>query len=110
VSFIKQADVSASTLDSVPPVTIWHNGADDNGDDSLPDPLVPGRPLVESHPPDELTKLMAPTLDLPSDGLGKDGLVGVVREVLKYSVNTWDQGFMDKLYSSTDAVSRVGPQ
>jgi glutamate decarboxylase len=50
---------------------------------------------------------MAPTLDLPIDGLGKDGLVEVVRQVLKNSVNTWDQGFMDKLYSSTDAVSPV---
>jgi hypothetical protein len=87
-----------------PPQSISrHNGADDIG--TFPDSLVPGRPLVESHPPEELTKLMAPTLDLPTDGLGKDGLVGVVREVLKYSVNTWDQGFMDKLYSSTDAVS-----
>jgi hypothetical protein len=24
---------------------------------------------------------------------------------LKYSVNTWDQGFLDKLYASTNAVS-----
>jgi hypothetical protein len=29
----------------------------------------------------------------------------VVGKVLKYSVNTWDQGFMDKLYASPNAVS-----
>lgn len=27
--------------------------------------------------------------------------------MLKYSVNTWDQGFMDKLYASTNAVGVV---
>jgi glutamate decarboxylase len=27
-----------------------------------------------------------------------------VRSVLRYSVNTWDRGFLDKLYSSTNAV------
>jgi hypothetical protein len=47
---------------------------------------------------------MHSTLDLPQDGLGKDGFVEVVKEVLRWSVNTWDQGFMDKLYASTDAV------
>lgn len=29
----------------------------------------------------------------------------MVERVLRYSVNTWDQGFMDKLYASTNAVS-----
>lgn len=28
-----------------------------------------------------------------------------IQQVLQYSVNTWDQGFMDKLYSSTNPVS-----
>jgi glutamate decarboxylase len=31
----------------------------------------------------------------------------VIEDVLKYSVNTWDQGFLDKLYSSTNAVGVV---
>jgi len=43
-------------------------------------------------------------LDLPAEGTGKDGLVESVKEVLKWSVNTWDQGFMDKLYASTNPV------
>ena len=42
--------------------------------------------------------------DLPINGHGKDGLLSTVERVLKYSVNTWDQGFLDKLYSSTNAV------
>lgn len=31
----------------------------------------------------------------------------MVQDVLKYSVNTWDQGFLDKLYASTNAVGVV---
>lgn len=42
--------------------------------------------------------------DLPENGKGKEGLLETVEQVLKYSVNTWDQGFMDKLYASTNAV------
>lgn len=51
-------------------------------------------------------KLLRSTISLPdSAGRGKDGLLDAVRDVLQYSVNTWDQGFLDKLYSSTNAVS-----
>lgn len=45
--------------------------------------------------------------DLPGDGKGKEGLLETVEQVLKYSVNTWDQGFLDKLYASTNAVSSL---
>ena len=41
---------------------------------------------------------------LPGNGKGKEGLLATVEQLLKYSVNTWDQGFLDKLYSSTNAV------
>jgi glutamate decarboxylase len=58
--------------------------------------------LVEYHKPEELVKLMS--FDLPGDGKGKDGLLQTVEQLLKYSVNTWDQGFLDKLYASTNAV------
>jgi glutamate decarboxylase len=44
--------------------------------------------------------------ELPGNGKGKEGLLATVEEVLKYSVNTWDQGFLDKLYASTNAVSQ----
>ena len=58
--------------------------------------------LVEHHKPKTLAKLLE--FDLPKDGAGKEGLLEAVEQVLKYSVNTWDQGFMDKLYASTNAV------
>ena len=69
-------------------------------------PAVPGEAtrtsLVEHHKPGELSKLM--NFDLPSSGQGKEGLLLTVEQLLKYSVNTWDQGFLDKLYASTNAV------
>ncbi|KAK5625635.1 hypothetical protein RRF57_001351 [Xylaria bambusicola] len=62
--------------------------------------------LVESHRPDDLVKRMQ--FSLPEgQGRGKDGLLDAIQNVLKYSVNTWDQGFLDKLYSSTNAVGVV---
>jgi glutamate decarboxylase len=67
--------------------------------------ITGGRPrttLVEHHQPEELVKLM--DFKLPVEGKGKEGLLQTVEQVLKYSVNTWDQGFLDKLYASTNAV------
>ena len=58
--------------------------------------------LVEHHPPKKLEQIL--NLSIPEQGLGKDGLVQIVEKVLQYSVNTWDQGFLDKLYASTNAV------
>lgn len=62
----------------------------------------PRTALVEYHAPQKLQSLFNP--QLPTEGTGKDGLLEMVQDVLKYSVNTWDQGFMDKLYASTNAV------
>ena len=41
---------------------------------------------------------------LQEQGKGRDGLVSAAQSILKYSVNTWDQGFMDKLYASITPV------
>jgi glutamate decarboxylase len=88
IPFIRSADEDASTK---------HTG---NG---LP---LPGggfrASLVEHHKPEKLVKLM--NFDLPNNGKGKEGLLYTVEQLLKYSVNTWDQGFLDKLYASTNAV------
>ena len=78
----------------------------------------PRTALVEMHPPKKLESLL--DLSLPGSvvrgseggkvqhgGRGKDAVLETVEKVLKYSVNTWDQGFMDKLYASTDAVGLV---
>lgn len=71
--------------------------------------VVPGggprTALVEQHPPQKLVKLL--DLNLSDAGGGKDELLKVVDKILKYSVNTWDQGFLDKLYASTNAVGVV---
>lgn len=59
--------------------------------------------LVDYQKPEHL--LHALSLSLPKgEGRGEEGLLETIRDVLKYSVNTWDQGFLDKLYSSTNAV------
>ena len=62
----------------------------------------PRTSLVEYHKPQKLEQLLG--LRLPDTGQGQDGLLNFVKDILQYSVNTWDQGFLDKLYSSTNAV------
>ena len=57
--------------------------------------------LVEHQKPSELIHLM--NLELPEAGLGQAGFIEQVQKILKYSVNTWNPGFMSKLYGSTDA-------
>jgi glutamate decarboxylase len=62
--------------------------------------------LVTSRRPEELVKQL--TFSLPEgEGRGEDGLLETIQSVLAYSVNTWDQGFMDKLYASTNAVGTL---
>ncbi|KAL8831647.1 MAG: hypothetical protein Q9170_005201 [Blastenia crenularia] len=61
----------------------------------------PRTALVEYHKPQKLSQILNP--QIPSTGLGKDGFLQLTEKVLQYSVNTWDQGFMPKLYASTDA-------
>ncbi|KAL6721052.1 Glutamate decarboxylase 2 [Lecanora helva] len=57
--------------------------------------------LVEHHKPQKLAQLM--DLSLPENGLAKEGFLKQVEQILQYSVNTWDRGFLGKLYASTDA-------
>ena len=58
--------------------------------------------LVNYYTPQHLADLLG--FQLPGCGLGKEGVLDALSRILQYSVNTWDQGFMDKLYSSTNAV------
>ncbi|RAL59993.1 hypothetical protein DID88_000619 [Monilinia fructigena] len=66
-------------------------------------------PFIRSADEDANVKHTVQLLDfnLPNHGKGKDGLLSTVEQVLKYSINTWDQGFLDKLYSSTNAVGVI---
>lgn len=62
--------------------------------------------LVDALKPEELVRRLA--FSLPErEGLGREGLLETIQQLLRYSVNTWDQGFLDKLYASTNAVSTV---
>ncbi|KAL8729682.1 MAG: hypothetical protein Q9181_004912 [Wetmoreana brouardii] len=61
----------------------------------------PRTTLVEHHKPQKLSQLLDP--QLPSTALSRPDFLAVVQKILQYSVNTWDQGFMCKLYASTDA-------
>lgn len=59
--------------------------------------------LVESHTPEQLVSKLK--LNLPDEeGQGRDGLLEMVQKILQYSVNTWDQGFLDKLYATNTPV------
>ncbi|CCU74163.1 glutamate decarboxylase [Blumeria hordei DH14] len=72
-------------------------------------PVAPGASvrtsLVESLSPDVLRETM--NFNLPLTGQGKVGLLRAIEQVLHYSVNTGDQGFMDKLYAGTSPVGVV---
>ncbi|KAM0412614.1 hypothetical protein ACHAPD_009277 [Fusarium lateritium] len=61
--------------------------------------------LVDFQKPEQLAQRLK--FSLPNHGQGKDGLLDIVQQVLKNSVNTWDQGFLDKLYASTNADLRL---
>ncbi|KAK4497355.1 hypothetical protein PRZ48_011806 [Zasmidium cellare] len=86
-SFIRSADEEASAKSHLP------TNKSTNG---------PSTTLLEPHGPRELQQLL--NFSLPQQGLGHDGFVGAVENVLRYSVNTWDQGFIDKLYANTTPV------
>jgi hypothetical protein len=53
-------------------------------------------------PPAQVSKLLG--LHLEEKPQGEDGLKKIVDRILELSVNTWDQGFMHKLYAGTNAV------
>ncbi|KAF2500013.1 glutamate decarboxylase 1 [Lophium mytilinum] len=91
VPFIHSADVDAATKHTGHGLVIQGGG--------------PRTALVEHHPPHKLEPLLA--LSVPGEGRGKEGLLETIEKVLKYSVNTWDVGFLDKLYAGTNAVGVV---
>lgn len=66
----------------------------------------PWNSLVE--PCEPLDLVSKPAFALPErEGVGREGLLQVIQQILRFSVNTWDQGFLDKLYASTNAVGVV---
>jgi glutamate/tyrosine decarboxylase-like PLP-dependent enzyme len=57
--------------------------------------------LVDYHSPASLQSTLS--LTIPTTGLGSSGLLSTLRSILAKSVNTFAPGFLDKLYSSTNA-------
>ncbi|KAJ5266494.1 hypothetical protein N7478_009302 [Penicillium angulare] len=92
IPFIRSADS---------PETHTHqNGT--NGTTSVNGNSTPAKTsLVEYKKPKELREILQ--LEIPKEGRQQDGLIEVLQKVLQYSVNTWHQGFLDKLYASTNA-------
>ncbi|EWC43890.1 hypothetical protein DRE_01242 [Drechslerella stenobrocha 248] len=56
--------------------------------------------LLNYHRPEELSNILSSTLALPSNPLGRSGVLSTLESILKYSVNTSAPGFLDKLYSA----------
>lgn len=62
--------------------------------------------LVKTLAPKALVERMNFTLP-EGEGSGKEGLLDSIQDILRYSVNTWDQGWMDKLTASTNPVGVI---
>ena len=59
--------------------------------------------LLNNHPPKALQKSLP--FSLPSEPQGLPGLLSTAQSLLHHSVNTWHQGFLDKLYASPHPVT-----
>lgn len=55
--------------------------------------------------PYEVSKALG--LDLPTIGQGQEGIADLLERVLAYSVNTWGQGFLSKLYAEPTPLGPI---
>ena len=62
-------------------------------------------PSINPLEPEELIQRLG--FVLPEQGLGKAGLIEILEKLLRYSVNTWNQGFLHKLYATTNPIGVV---
>ncbi|KAK1979407.1 pyridoxal phosphate-dependent transferase [Colletotrichum cereale] len=112
-STLKRAEEVEDLLDAVKALIVPYIRVADEaaaqkpaGNTSVDIQGVPRNVLVDTHKPAALAEKLS--FSLPErDGLGKEGLLDAVQKILSYSVNTWDQGFMDKLYASNTPVGVV---
>ncbi|CAG8609975.1 4461_t:CDS:2, partial [Scutellospora calospora] len=65
----------------------------------------PGALVLDYKSPKELKQIM--DLELGYDGIGVEGLMPLIQNILKYSANTWHPGFMDKLYAGTNPIGII---
>ncbi|KAL2842351.1 hypothetical protein BJY01DRAFT_236032 [Aspergillus pseudoustus] len=94
IPFIRSAD-----QDTIRPKAQTNGASKGNGVNR--EHTIVGTSLVDYKKPEELQSILQ--LNLPQQGTGQNGLIEILRKVLQYSVNTWHQGFLDKLYASTNA-------
>ncbi|CAG8733073.1 9050_t:CDS:2, partial [Racocetra persica] len=73
--------------------------------DHVNDSRKPGALVVDYKSPKELKQIM--DLELGYDGIGVVGLMPLIQDILKYSVNTWHPGFLGKLYAGTNPVGII---
>ncbi|CAL5870392.1 uncharacterized protein PFLUO_LOCUS4628 [Penicillium psychrofluorescens] len=94
IPFIHAADESRSNTSVHKASSNGTNGANGHAAST-------GMSLLDYKKPEELQKILQ--LEIPEKGTRQEGLLEVLQKVLRYSVNTWHQGFLDKLYASTNA-------
>ncbi|KAF5014382.1 hypothetical protein F66182_14652, partial [Fusarium sp. NRRL 66182] len=109
---IHRADEANDLLDAVKSLIIPYIRA---ADDAAPFKLQGGsgsdtqllkNVLVDARSPHDLLECF--NFSLPAGhGRGKDGMLATIQAVLQFSVNTWDQGFLDKLTAATTPVGLV---
>ncbi|KAL9553697.1 hypothetical protein MBANPS3_003174 [Mucor bainieri] len=63
------------------------------------------QPVVSFQDPEQLYKAM--DFSLPTQGAGIDGTFELIKSTLKYSVNSWNPRFMDKLYAGTNPIGVI---
>ncbi|KAJ5561802.1 hypothetical protein N7461_000563 [Penicillium sp. DV-2018c] len=93
IPFIRSAD------EDLPHSPAQKNGSNATNGNGHTEPV--GTSLVNYKTPEELQRILQ--LEIPEKGTKQEGLIAVLEKVLRYSVNTWHQGFLDKLYASTNA-------
>lgn len=66
--------------------------------------------LGSYHEPQKLKQIFTSEAEIFQNGVGSDHtqLFKHIDNVLKYSVNTWSAGFLDKLYASNNPIGVVG--
>ena len=62
-------------------------------------------PSINPLEPEELIQRLG--FVLPEEGLGRAGLIELLEKLLRYSVNTWNQGFLHKIYATTNPIGVV---
>lgn len=104
-----RADEMEELLDAVKSLIVpYIKEADESAKHKPSAHLGPGsrNVLITSLSPNELIQKLQ--FSVPEgEGRGKEGLLETIEDVLKYSVNTWDQGFMDKLTATTNPVGVI---